>query len=64
MYGSLSIEKKMNFKDIFILIALISLASTLPLEPGQPGGPWTSEEIDIVRDKVSNKLQLRILNLF
>ena len=64
MYGSLSIEKKMNFKDIFILLALISLASTLPLEPGQPGGPWTSEEIDIVRDKVSNKVRLRIFNLF
>ena len=54
----------MNFKDIFTFLAFISFASTLPLEPGQPGGPWTSEEIEIVRDKVGNQLRLRIFNIF
>ena len=32
---------------------LISIVVSVPLEPGQPGGPWTQEEIDIVRDKVT-----------
>ena len=31
---------------------LISIVVSVPLELGQPGGPWTEEEIDIVRDKV------------
>ena len=31
---------------------LISIVVSVPLQPGQPGGPWTEEEIDIVRDKV------------
>ena len=34
---------------------LISLAVSTPLEPGQPGGPWTEDEIDIVRDKVQHR---------
>ena len=35
---------------------LISIVVSVPLEPGQPGGPWTEEEIDIVRDKVISYL--------
>ena len=31
---------------------LISIVISVPLEPGQPGGQWTEDEIDIVRDKV------------
>ena len=35
-----------------IVANLISIVMSVPLEPGQPGGPWTKDEIDIVRDKV------------
>ena len=35
-----------------VLALLFSLAISVPLEPGQAGGPWTKEEIDIVRAKV------------
>ena len=35
-----------------VLALLFSLAISEPLEPGQAGGPWTKEEIDIVRAKV------------
>ena len=37
-----------------ILSLLVSLVISVPLEPGQPGGPWTEEEIDVVRAKVKN----------
>ena len=39
------------FSFLFISIVLGS-----PYEPGQPGGPWSSEEIDIVKDKVRIKI--------
>ena len=35
-----------------VLALLFSSAISVPLEPGQAGGPWTEEEIDIVRAKV------------
>ena len=38
---------------LLVFVSLISLAKSVPLEPGQPGGPWTEEEIDIVREKVN-----------
>jgi hypothetical protein len=37
-----------------VLSLLVSLVISVPLEPGQPGGPWTEEEIDTVRAKVKN----------
>ena len=37
---------------IIVAILVISQVISVPLEPGQPGGPWTPEEIGIVRDKV------------
>ena len=37
---------------LLVLAPLFSLAISVPLEPGQPGGPWTEQEIDIVRAKV------------
>ena len=37
----------------FLIFNLISVGLLLPLESGQPGKPWTVDEIDIVRDKVS-----------
>ena len=39
--------------SLLILAILINLARSVPLEPGQPGGPWTEAEIDIVREKVN-----------
>ena len=40
-------------RQFMIKIALLSsVVIAVPLEPGQPGGPWTEDEIDIVRDKV------------
>ena len=40
-------------------IIFFSVGGSVPLAPGQPGGPWTSEEIDIVRDKVSLNLNMQ-----
>ena len=40
---------------LFIKVILICQVISVPLEPGQPGGPWTSEEIDIVKEKVHTK---------
>ena len=37
---------------VIFLTFLVSFVHSAPLEPGQMGGPWTEEEIDIVRDKV------------
>ena len=37
---------------LLIKVALISTVVSDRLEPGQPGGPWTEEEISIVREKV------------
>ena len=31
---------------------LLNFVGSEPLMPGQPGGPWTDEELDIVREKV------------
>ena len=36
----------------FVTAAIVQSSISAPLEPGQPGGPWTKDEIDIVRDKV------------
>ena len=36
---------------VFLALSFSS-AISVPLEPGQPGGPWTEQEIDIVRAKV------------
>lgn len=36
---------------------MICQVISVPLEPGQPGGPWTAEEIDIVREKVIRMMQ-------
>ena len=35
-----------------VLSLLVSIVISAPLESGQPGGPWTEQEIDIVRAKV------------
>ena len=34
------------------IILVFSNVRSEPLEPGQPGGPWTELEIDVVREKV------------
>ena len=47
----------------FLVLALsFSLAISVPLEPGQAGGPWTEEEIDIVRAKVIFKNSSSVYN--
>ena len=38
--------------QLLIKVGLLSYVLSVPLEPGQQGGPWTEEEIDIVREKV------------
>ena len=47
--------------SLVIFASLILLSKAVPLEPGQPGGPWTEEEIDIVRDKVNVYLVAQFL---
>ena len=48
-----NIQKNHNPLRILIFCsALFHSSSSIPVNPGQPGGEWTSEEIDIVRDKV------------
>ena len=37
---------------LFLLLLSVPLGNSTPLEPGQKGGPWTEEELDIVREKV------------
>ena len=44
-----------SIKMLCVLIAigiLGSVGNSKPLLAGQPGGPWNTEEIDIVRQKV------------
>ena len=51
--------------NLFMLLFLVPYGYSTPLEPGQEGGPWTEEEIDIVREKVHPfhfKSVLRIKN--
>ena len=44
---------RVGFATVGIIsVFVICLVISVPLEPGQQGGPWTSEEIDIVREKV------------
>merc|ERR1712141_519324 len=43
-----------------IVANLFSIILSVPLEPGQPGGPWTEEEIDIVRDKVNRMMDCQM----
>ena len=31
---------------------LVPFLSGVPLEPGQPGAPWTEEEVEVTREKV------------
>ena len=37
---------------LLLLLLFVPLGNSTPLEPGQNGGPWTEEELDIVREKV------------
>ena len=37
---------------LFVISIFLKLVVSVPYEPGQPGGEWTAEEIDIVRGKV------------
>ena len=38
--------------QLFMKVTFICQVISVPLEPGQQGGPWTSEEINIVKEKV------------
>ena len=37
---------------LFVISIFLKLVVSAPYEPGQPGGEWTADEIDIVRGKV------------
>ena len=37
---------------LLVISIFLKLVVSAPYEPGQPGGEWTAEEIDIVRGKV------------
>ena len=46
----------LSFHENYIFFsALLRSSFSIPLNPGQPGGEWSSDEIDIVRDKVKLK---------
>ena len=47
-----SFEKSKMLLALLIKVALITTVVSDRLEPGEPGGPWTEEEISIVREKV------------
>ena len=38
---------------LLLLGTFLSFVQSGPLAPGQPGGPWFDDEIDIVREKVN-----------
>merc|ERR1719250_51845 len=40
-----------------ILSCLLATTLSVPLQPGQPGGAWSEEELDIVRDKVLKMME-------
>ena len=45
----------LELKMLYLLISigvLGSISVSEPLQPGEPGGPWTEQEINIVRQKV------------
>ena len=44
-----------SFAYILLILFFVSPIFGGPYEPGQPGGPWSHEEIDIVKDKVRIK---------
>merc|ERR1719422_2564735 len=35
-----------------VLCCVLGLINAVPLQPGQPGGPWTEEEVLIVKEKI------------
>ena len=44
---------KSQMRLLYFVAVGLPIVLGVPLEPGEPGQPWTAEEIDIVRDKVS-----------
>merc|ERR1711872_206386 len=44
-------DSKMR-SHIGVLCCLLGLLQAVPLQPGQAGGPWTDEEIFIVKEKI------------
>ena len=38
---------------LLFLVIIVSVGG-VPLQPGQPGGEWSQEEVAVVRDKVWN----------
>ena len=37
---------------LLLVSSLATYGGSVPLEPGQPGGPWTDQEMGIVKQKV------------
>ena len=41
---------------VFLLGSLLPLMMAAPLQPGQPGAPWTEEEVEVTREKVKTQM--------
>ena len=40
---------------LLLLDFLLPFLLAAPLQPGQPGAPWTEEEVEVTREKVKTK---------
>ena len=41
---------------VLLLGSLLPLMMAAPLQPGQPGAPWTEEEVEVTREKVKTQM--------
>ena len=49
--AKLVIMANLSLPSLTLLILTVNVGCE-PYKPGEPGGPWTDEEISIVREKV------------
>ena len=47
------LESELNMKShLVVLCWTLGLLHAVPLKPGDPGGPWTDEEVRIVKERI------------